>query len=91
MPMLSRAPSTAAGHFGRLDGLANNAGRNISIPFPTWRRSTPPLLHQPPRAISCAGRAPTKASGSGRIVNIASVASIRGSSIGYATSKASFT
>jgi NAD(P)-dependent dehydrogenase (short-subunit alcohol dehydrogenase family) len=43
---IPRAVDAAAGHFGRLDGLVNNAGWNISIPFPdlaaldagTWDR-----------------------------------------------------
>ncbi len=84
-------------HFGKIDILVNNAGWNISIPFPDletldaamWDRLLSTNLRGP--YLICRAAAPhLKASGSGRIVNIASVAGLNpgGSSIAYATSKA---
>jgi NAD(P)-dependent dehydrogenase (short-subunit alcohol dehydrogenase family) len=84
-------------HFGKIDILVNNAGWNVSIPFPdldaldaaTWDRLFSTNLRGP--YLICRAAAPhLKASGSGRIVNIASVAGLNpgGSSIAYATSKA---
>ena len=84
-------------HFGTIDILVNNAGWNVSIPFPdldaldaaTWDRLFSTNLRGP--YLICRAAAPhLKASGSGRIVNIASVAGLNpgGSSIAYATSKA---
>jgi 3-oxoacyl-[acyl-carrier protein] reductase len=84
-------------HFGKIDILVNNAGWNVSIPFPdlealdaaVWDRLFSTNLRGP--YLICRAAAPhLKASGSGRIVNIASVAGLNpgGSSIAYATSKA---
>jgi 3-oxoacyl-[acyl-carrier protein] reductase len=91
------AIEAAVRQFGRLDALVNNAAWNISIPFPdletldapTWDRLFSTNLRGP--YLLCRAAAPhLRASGSGRIVNIASVAGLNpgGSSIAYATSKA---
>ena len=93
------APAVEAGkgHFGKIDILVNNAAWNISIPFPDletldaaiWDRLFATNLRGP-YLLSRAAAPHLKASGSGRIVNIASVAGLNpgGSSIAYATSKA---
>ncbi len=95
---IPKAVEAAAAHFGgRLDMLVNNAGWNISIPYPdldtldaaVWDRLFSTNLRGP--YLLCRAAAPhLKKSGAGRIVNIASVAGLNpgGSSIGYATSKA---
>jgi 3-oxoacyl-[acyl-carrier protein] reductase len=85
------------GHFGRLDLLVNDAAYNKAIPFAdldgltmaVWDRIMAVNLTGPLRLIKAV--APImKAQGSGRIVNIASVAGVgpTGSSIAYAVSKA---
>ena len=93
------APAVEAvkAHFGKIDILVNNAAWNISIPFPdlealdaaVWDRLFATNLRGP-YLLSRAAAPHLKASGSGRIVNIASVAGLNpgGSSIAYATSKA---
>ena len=83
--------------FGGLDVLVNDAAYNKAIPFPDldgltmeeWDRILAVNLTGPMRLIKAV--APVmKASGRGRIVNIASVAGLgpSGSSIAYAVSKA---
>jgi 3-oxoacyl-[acyl-carrier protein] reductase len=83
--------------FGRCDILVNNAAWNIGIPFPsldrldsvTWDRVLETNLRGP--FLLCrALAAPLKASGAGRIVNIASVGGLNpgSSSIAYSCSKA---
>jgi len=83
--------------FARLDILVNDAAYNKSVPFPDldgltmeiWDKIIAVNLTGPMRLIKAA--APVmKAQGSGRIVNIASVAGLgpTGSSIAYAVSKA---
>ena len=94
---IAPAVAAAAKKFDRLDMLVNNAGWNISIPFPdlealdaaVWDRLFATNLRGP-YLLARAAAPHLKSSGSGRIVNIASVAGLQpgGSSIGYATSKA---
>jgi 3-oxoacyl-[acyl-carrier protein] reductase len=86
-----------AARFGRLDILVNDAAYNKSIPFTdldsltmeVWDKIIAVNLTGPMRLIKAV--APVmKAQGSGRIVNISSVAGLgpTGSSIAYAVSKA---
>ncbi len=83
--------------FGRLDILVNDAATNKSVPFQDldgmtaelWDRIMAVNLTGPMRLIQAV--APVmRGQGSGRIINIASVAGLHptGSSIGYAVSKA---
>jgi 3-oxoacyl-[acyl-carrier protein] reductase len=94
---VERLVGEVTGRFGRLDILVNDAAYNKSIPFPdlddltldVWDRIMAVNLTGPMRLIKAV--APVmKASGRGRIVNIASVAGLApsGSSIAYAVSKA---
>jgi 3-oxoacyl-[acyl-carrier protein] reductase len=96
-PAIPTGIDQVASHFGRLDALVNNAAWNISIPYPDlealdvgiWDRLMDTNLRGPYLLCRAAARH-LKASGAGRIVNIASVAGLNpgGSSIAYATSKA---
>jgi 3-oxoacyl-[acyl-carrier protein] reductase len=92
-----RLVSDVTKRFGRIDILVNNAAFNKSIPFTDldnmteelWNKIMAVNLTGPMRLIKAV--APImKAQGSGRIVNIASVAGLAptGSSIAYAVSKA---
>ena len=84
-------------HFGRVDILVNNAAWNIGIAFPdldalsadVWDRMLETNLRGP-YLLARAFAPHLRAHGSGRIVNIASVAGLfpGGSSIAYASSKA---
>src|SRR5207302_11005398 len=83
--------------FGRLDILVNDAAYNKAIPFPdldnltmeAWDKIVAVNLTGPMRLTKTVGPV-MKAQGSGRIVNISSVAGLgpTGSSIAYAVSKA---
>jgi 3-oxoacyl-[acyl-carrier protein] reductase len=94
---INAAVESVVGHFGRLDVLVNNAAWNIGIPFrdletldsDTWDRLLETNLRGP-YLLSRASAAPLRASGAGRIINIASVGGLYpgGSSIAYAASKA---
>jgi 3-oxoacyl-[acyl-carrier protein] reductase len=86
-----------AGYFGHLDILINDAATNIAIPFAELDTLTPAIWDKllavnltGPMRLSQAAAPALKASGAGRIVNIASVAGLTpsGSSIGYAVAKA---
>ena len=94
---VERAIGEVTKQFGRLDILVNDAAYNKAIPFAdldgltieVWDKILAVNLTGPMRLIKAA--APVmKAQGSGRIVNIASVAGLgpTGSSIAYAVSKA---
>ena len=89
----------AAGHFGRIDVLINNAGTTRFIPFPdldavteeVWRAILGTNLMGPWFAARAA--APHLKRARGCIVNVASIAGLRGSgsSIPYGVSKAALT
>jgi 3-oxoacyl-[acyl-carrier protein] reductase len=94
---VGKVVSSVEQRFGRIDSLINDAAYNKWIPFPEldkmtldeWDKMIAINLTGPMMFIKdVAG--PMKAQGSGRIVNISSVAGMipRGSSIGYAVSKA---
>jgi len=94
---VAKVVDDVAKRFGRLDILVNDAAYNKSIPFPdlddltmeVWDKIMAVNLTGPMRLTKAV--APImKAQGSGRIVNIASVAGLgpTGSSIAYAVSKA---
>jgi len=94
---IARLVEEVVRHFGRIDILVNDAAYNKGIPFPdldgltneVWDRIMAVNLTGPMRLTKAV--APLmKAQGSGRVVNIASVAGLTptGSSIAYAVSKA---
>lgn len=88
--------ATAEAAFGRLDLLVNNAGTTTFIPLDDldsvkaehWERIVSVNL-QGPFQCARAARALLKASGSGQVINVSSIAGIYGvgSSIPYACSK----
>lgn len=94
---IDATPARVIDTFGRLDILVNNAAWNIGIPFAAldtltaevWDRVLETNLRGP-YLLSRAFAPHLRAHGSGRIVNIASVAGLfpGGSSIAYAASKA---
>lgn len=94
---VDRLVADITARFGRLDILVNDAAYNLAIPFPdldsltmeVWQKILDVNLSGPMRLIKAAAPA-LKASGRGRVVNIASVAGLTptGSSIAYAVSKA---
>jgi 3-oxoacyl-[acyl-carrier protein] reductase len=94
---IDAAVAAVTGHFGRVDILVNNAAWNIGIPFTDldaltadiWDRVLETNLRGP-YLLSRAFAPRLREHGSGRIVNIASVAGLfpGGSSIAYASSKA---
>jgi len=94
---IDSAVSSAVAHFGRVDILVNNAAWNIGIPFTDldaltadiWDRVLETNLRGP-YLLARAFAPHLRTHGTGRIVNIASVAGLfpGGSSIAYAASKA---
>ena len=94
---VTRLVAEVTARFGALDILVNDAAFNKAIPFPDldslteeiWEKIMAVNLTGPMRLIKAAAPA-MRAQGSGRIVNIASVAGLgpSGSSIAYAVSKA---
>lgn len=89
--------ANVAARFGTIDLLINDAAYNIAIPFPELDAMTPQIWDKllavnltGPMRLSQAAAPHLKATGAGRIVNIASVAGLTpsGSSIGYAVAKA---
>lgn len=94
---ITRMVDDVVAHFGRIDILINDAAYNIAIPFKDldsltleeWNKIMTINLTGPMLAIKAVAPVMQK-QGSGRIVNIASVAGLgpTGSSIAYAVSKA---
>jgi len=96
-PSIDAAAETVIGQLGGCDILVNNAAWNIGIPFPqldlldadTWDRVLETNLRGP-FLLSRVLAPQLRSSGSGRIVNIASVGGLNpgSSSIAYSCSKA---
>ncbi len=94
---VARLVAEVTARFGRIDILVNDAAYNKAIPFAdldglteeVWEKIMAVNLTGPMRLTKAVGPL-MKAQGSGRIVNIASVAGLgpTGSSIAYAVSKA---
>jgi len=94
---ITRMVDDVVSHFGRIDILINDAAYNIAIPFKDldsltleeWNKIMTINLTGPMLTIKAVAPVMQK-QGSGRIVNIASVAGLgpTGSSIAYAVSKA---
>ncbi len=94
---IEAAVSDVIGMFGRLDILINNAAVAKGVPFPDLDGLTPDLWDwtmtanlRGPFLLARAAAPHLKASGSGRIVNVAAMAGLKpmGASIAQATSKA---
>ncbi len=94
---IEAAVSDVIGTFGRLDILINNAAVAKGVPFPDLDGLTPDLWDwtmtanlRGPFLLARAAAPHLKASGSGRIVNVAAMAGLKpmGASIAQATSKA---
>jgi ketoreductase RED2 len=84
-------------HFGRLDILVNNAGTTVRIPHHEIEAATPEVFRRlydvnvvGTWALTVAAMPHLRASGTGCVVNVSSLAGVRptGSSIPYAASKA---
>ena len=94
---VTRLVAETVEHFGRLDVLVNNAGTTVRIPHHDLEAATPEIFRRlydvnvvGTWALTVAAMPHLRASGSGCVVNVASLAGVRptGSSIPYAASKA---
>jgi len=94
---VTRLVAETVEHFGRLDILVNNAGTTVRIPHHDLEAATPEIFRRlydvnvvGTWALTVAAMPHLRASGSGCVVNVASLAGVRptGSSIPYAASKA---
>jgi len=94
---VARLVAETVEHFGRLDILVNNAGTTVRIPHHDLEAATPEIFRRlydvnvvGTWALTVAAMPHLRASGSGCVVNVASLAGVRptGSSIPYAASKA---
>jgi ketoreductase RED2 len=94
---VTRLVEETVGHFGRLDILVNNAGTTVRIPHHDLEAATPEIFRRlydvnvvGTWALTVAAMPHLRASGTGCVVNVSSLAGVRptGSSIPYAASKA---